>query len=158
MRRWSRHAFTTSVGMLHFCSPESFGSNCFVRFQISYFSDFKSCVMETFEKGGEVLMRKRCPKEEDRQSVIDLIGGYGDDAMEMVCGEFGANTDGSKCEELLKVPTAKDAKGKGEEASKDIARASAKVDGKKSGKSKPLKTGKSAKSILPYFVNIFGKL
>lgn len=102
-------------------------------------------------------MRKRCPKEEDRQSVIDLIGGYGDDAMEMVCGEFGANTEGSKCQELLKVP--RDAKSKSEEGSKDISTfKTGKLDSKKSSKPKPVKIGKSAKSILPYFVNIFGKL
>lgn len=124
----------------------------------SYFSDFKSCVSETFEKGGQGAMRKRCPKEEDRQSVIDLIAGYGDDAMEMVCGEFGDNTDGSKCQELLKVP-AREAKSKAEEGLKDVLAKTGKLESKKSAKSKPVKTGSaSAKSILPYFINIFGKL
>src|SRR5699024_12188201 len=61
------------------------------------FSQFKLCVDETQMDDDS---DERCPNAEVRQSVLDLIGGYADDALDMVCGEFGIN--GQKCLELLK--------------------------------------------------------
>ena len=85
----------------------------------------------------------RCPNEEVKQSVIDLIGAYADDALDMVCGEFGNN--GNKCIELL------NSKEDGTEKDKS-------KEGKRNAKSRIKSSSKTAKSILPYFVNIFGKM
>lgn len=54
----------------------------------------------------------------------ELIGGYADDALDMVCGDF--STDEDKCATLL-TPLHQ----------------------------VQLKSNRTAKSILPYFVNLF---
>lgn len=92
--------------------------------------------------------RKRCPDEDVKQGLIDLISGYADEPLDMVCGEFG--NDSPKCDQLLSPGKTKtDGNEKVKEKSKD---------GKRLGKSRPKGTQKNAKSILPYFVGIFGNL
>lgn len=112
-----------------------------IHYVCCYFSQFTSCVEETFHVGNS---KQKCPTEKIKQNVIDLIGGYADDALDMVCGEFGNND--SKCDELLR---------------QNSTNTSNKKDDSKRGKLRTSKTANQkavAKSILPYFVNIFGKL
>lgn len=102
----------------------------------SYFTRFKECINSTFAIADS---KQRCPREELKTKLIEMIGSYAEDALELVCGTTETLAE-VKCKTII-----------------DKLEHSSENNSTRLRPGRETKTGTKMmpKSLLPYFVSLF---
>lgn len=114
----------------------------------SYFTRFKECISSTFEIGNA---KARCPRGELKTKLIEMIGSYADDALELICGGSGQGVNEAKCKEVEKISETPEKGANATAHSRGGRQVSLTGTGAERKKTAP-------KSLLPYFVSLFGDI